>query len=489
MGNSQFSNRGSVSVALERGQYHAGETVKGYIQVQSNGEMQCTDLIAHFHGEVRTVVNYTRQYEERYEENGQMKTKMITTRHTAYQREYIVEESRYVARFANGVAPPGMYQFPFQFQLHPSLPSSVYVEGYDNASIMYGVEVRLARPGIFKHDLVHRSMFDLIAQVPHPITPDYTIDRQNITCCCCFGKGSVTMSSALEQNAFRANEPINVRVQFENQSSSEVQRIEVEVHEDVYFTAMGERERKVRTIASASLPEAIPAGGGFGENLGTQHKMVQIRLPPFNHCTLRSRLLTITHCVRVRAITPFGITNPSIDLQVTLHRSGLVQAAFSPPLHEGEELGFVELLPYQPDLNAMQSPFATDLAPSAPVAPWHDGAAPQQQQMVQPQMAQQAMGQPQMAQQAQPQMAQPQIAQPQMAQAMGQPHMAQQEPDQPAHQMSLQAIGQPQMAQPMPLAQAMPVAQAAPAYAMQTDMTQPLIGGAAAMPPSGGAAM
>lgn len=485
MGNSQFSGRGSVSVALERGQYHAGESVKGYIQVQSNGEMQCTDLIAHFHGEVRTVVHYTRTYEERYEENGEWKTKTITTHHTAFQREYIVEESRYVARFANGVAPPGMYQFPFQFNLHPSLPSSVYVEGHDNASIMYGVEVRLVRPGIFKPDLVHRTMFDLIAHVPHPITPDYTIDRQDVNCCCCFGKGSVTMSAALEQNAFRANEPVNVRVQFENQSSSEVQRIDVEVHEDVYFTAMGEGERKVRTIASATLPESIPAGGGFGENLGTDHKLVNIRLPPFNHCTLRSRLLTITHCVRVRAITPFGITNPSIDLPVTLHRSGLAQAAFSPPLHEGEELGFGEIMAYHPDSNAMQSPFALDFAPSAPVAPWHDGEAPQQQQMAQPQMAQQAMGQPQMAQPAigQPQMAQFAMGQPQMAQpAMGQPQMAQPAfGQQQMAQMAQPAMGQPQMAQ------AMPVAQAAPAYAMQTDMRQPLIGGAPAMPPSGGA--
>lgn len=198
------------------------------------------------------------------------------------------------------------------------------------------------------------------------------------------------MSAALERNAFRANEPITVRVQFENQSSEVVQKIEVDLEEMIKFTAHAQdygpvEGCKTETIASASLLEPIAPKGGFGQSMGTAPKVVSITLPPFKHCTLRSNLIEITHTVRVRAITGWGITNPELDLPVTLHRSGVVQAAFRPPLHQGE-MAFGALMPYQPDQNAMQSPYALKLAPSAAVMPW--GGAPQQQGMKQPQMAQ-----------------------------------------------------------------------------------------------------
>lgn len=482
MGNSNSGFQGSVQVALERRQYHAGDTVTGYVQVQATGELQATDLIAHLHGETRTCVHYTRTHTSHHTVNGKSQSRTHTTHHTAYQRFTFVAESRFVAKFADNKAPSGMYQFPFSFQLHPALPSSVYVEGRDHASIMYGVEVRLNRPGFFQPTLVHKAMFDMIAHVPHPVTPQYTMDKQAVNCCCCIGKGSIMMSAALERNAFRSNEPITVRIQLHNESSSEVQCIVVEVHEDAWFTAQGHRAHRARTIAEARLPEPIPAGGGFGENLGTDPKVVSIRLPPFNHCTLRSPLLSITHVVRVRADTPFGITNPSIDLPVTLHRSGLVQAAFAPPLHDGEEFGFGAPIDYKPNPSAMHSPIPVELTPSAPVAPWIDQPAPVQEQMdggwapaaeapgvvraiaVDSQALQQ-QGNIEFSQQA---LQQPGAYEPSMQQLSSNQYSGEPYPSIP-------------LAKAMPVAQAysgsaqMPVAQATPTYRQQADLKQPLM--------------
>jgi len=394
--------QGTVEVALERGQYRAGDVVKGYVLVQAHGMMECTDLIVNLNGETRTCAAYNESVtKEKKVGDGPpiIETEQIPRK--AWQRQTFVTETRYIARFMNSMLPPGTYEFPFEFQLHPALPSSVFLEpgvnfdGESHASIMYGVEVQLTRPGFLQPTLGYKTAFDLIAQVPHPITPQYTIDKQGVSCCFCIGKGSITLSAALEFNAFRADEMVNVRIQIHNASETTVQGIVVEVHEDAWFTAiLGnhriKRAQKIRILAEAKLPESIQPKGGFGEAFGTEPKVVSIRLPPFSHCTLKSQRLTITHRVRVRADTPYDYTSPSIDLPVTLHRSNVVQAAFAPPRHEGEDVDFAPAIAYNPNPNAMQSPIAMDSKPSAPVAPQgFEGEAPPPQQM----MAQQAMQQ------------------------------------------------------------------------------------------------
>jgi len=394
--------QGTVEVALERGQYRAGDVVKGYVLVQAHGMMECTDLIVNLNGETRTCAAYNESVtKEKKVGDGPpiIETEQIPRK--AWQRQTFVTETRYIARFMNSMLPPGTYEFPFEFQLHSALPSSVFVEPgvrfneantfeESHASIMYGVEVQLTRPGFLQPTLGYKTAFDLISQVPRPITPAYTIDKQAVNCCCCIGKGSITLSAALQFNAFRANEMINVRIQMNNESETTVSGIVVEVLETVHIAAMGKHATRFRVIAEVKLPESILPKGGFGEAFGTEPQFVSIRLPPFNHCTLKSQLLTITHSVRVRADTPFGITNPSIDLPVTLHRSDVVQAAFAPPRHEGEDVDFAPAIAYNPNPNAMQSPIAMDSKPSAPVAPQgFEGEAPPPQQM----MAQQAMQQ------------------------------------------------------------------------------------------------
>mmetsp|Transcript_110403 Transcript_110403/g.191397 ORF Transcript_110403/g.191397 Transcript_110403/m.191397 type:complete len:426 (+) Transcript_110403:89-1366(+) len=371
MGSSASNSHAQIEVALERPQYHAGDMLTGYVQVVVQSQMSCTELYARFHGEVRTEVHYTTQrtYEERLP-NGEVRTRTETEHRTAYDTQQLVEERRLVAYFPQKVVSPGLYQFPFQFMLHPSLVSSCLVPGHNNAGVFYGVEVQLHRPNIFKHDLVHRSFFDLVAHVPHPITPAILFDRKGVNCCCCISKGNVSLGAHLQQNAFRANEPIVVIIQFENASTAEVRHINVELKERIHFVAEGHCDTKLHTLASTFLP-AVPPSEGFGDWNGTPPVQVQLQVPPVQHCSLRTTLLQVDHFVEIRAQTPFGITNPTIDLPVTLHRSPAVVSMMNAMTqHPANQVPLAPLAQYHLNPDALASPGEIQMQqPSAPVAP------------------------------------------------------------------------------------------------------------------------
>jgi len=366
MGQTASVSNGSICVALQKGQYTAGNTITGYVQVSVNSQMACGELYAILFGETRTKVHYTTTRTIREGDT----TRTVTEHHTAHDRRRLVEDRRTIAIFPGGFVNPGLYQFPFQFALHPSLPSSVDVwKGSDHAKNFYGVEVLLNRPGIFHRDLVHATYFDLIANVPHPIVPQWTSDVQRVNCCCCFPRGEIELGAALEKNAFRACEAVNVRCQIYNNASVEVQRIVVCLRERTQFRAHGHHTTAYLCLAQQSLP-GVPPGGGFGDRLGTPPTVVSLFLPAvFPHCSLRTPLLQVEHYVEVRADTPFGVNNPSVILPVTLHRSGETMA-FAPMDPHPEDIIHVEApVAYNPVATAMASPGAIPEQPLVAVMP------------------------------------------------------------------------------------------------------------------------
>lgn len=383
MGNSAASSHASVHVALERGQYHAGEVVRGYVQVQVQSQFSCTDLYAIFHGDAETTVH---SEETEWEGSGENR-RQVTRHHVHHARERLVEDVRLVAKFMGGCAAPGLYQFPFEFALHPMLPSSAFVSGNDHAAIAYGVEVHMVRPGFFNRDLVHRTFIDLIANVPHPITPEMVHDNPTVNFCCCFNRGSVDLGAALEKNAFCANENVVVNFQMSNNSSSEVQDIRIDLKERIHLHAQGRHSHKTHTLASHVV-------GGVRPGASVPPNLVNLILPPaFMHCSLQTGILQIEHYVEVKGETPFCVDNPSVKLPVTVHRSPLV-ALQMPAMHAQDQMQRVMPVPYQLDPNAMLSPVAVPVQAAPAVAPITAQAmqmAPQQSQMTPGQPPQQPL--------------------------------------------------------------------------------------------------
>jgi len=381
MGNGASNSSGRVDVCLEKLQYHAGETVNGYVQVNVQHAMTCSNVYAILKAEVRTCVQYTEQVSRTERDSeGRESTRSEAVHHTAHGHETILEDKRLVAQFPSGGANPGFYQFPFSFQLHPALPSSANVGGSDYAQLSYGIEVHLERPGIFQRDLVQRTYFDLVARVPHAIVGTRALDEQNVKCCCCVHRGSMQLSANLEKNAYCASEAVQVIVELQNRSSLEARSLNVELLETISFRAQGHPSTRSNRLAATTLPPVAP-----GATLPATH--VVLRLPPhFNHCSLQTGILQISHHVEVRADTPCCNTNPALKLPATLYRSPVVMAFQAPPsVPQHETVHFVQAMPYAPSSAAMSSPASLPVIQAQAVVPSTAQAlqyAPMQQPMV-----------------------------------------------------------------------------------------------------------
>mmetsp|Transcript_88926 Transcript_88926/g.194868 ORF Transcript_88926/g.194868 Transcript_88926/m.194868 type:complete len:391 (-) Transcript_88926:293-1465(-) len=373
MGNSSSSSNASLSIALEKVQFRAGEAVRGYVQVHVTAPISCTNVYAKLEGEVRTKVVYTTSHTTR-DSRGHSHTR--STRHTAHQRSSIVTENLCVATFP-GEAAPGLYQFPFQFVLHPSLPSSTNLPDSfgDSACLAYSVAVVLERPGFTTSNLVSRAMLEVNEAIPRAITPARATDVKIVNLACCIPRGDMQLTGSLSHNAFCGNEAVLLQVELDNRSSEDIDCIAIELKEYISFRANSHSSSRQNILAATRLP-------GLAAGSKMPNTSVSLTLPPsFANSTLRTQLLTISHVVEVRADTPCCKSNPALQLPVTLYRAPEVAAFVVPPqLHQGEEISYAQPVPYHPNSNAMGSPILVQASVVNPAPPTMlEASAPPQQ--------------------------------------------------------------------------------------------------------------
>jgi hypothetical protein len=99
MGNTSSSanhySHGDISVAVERGQYMAGEVVRGYVNFDVTGRLKASDLSLKFDGMTKTVVHYTRTHSSGSGSNHTT----TTTHHWARQQETLVSQQAVLATY------------------------------------------------------------------------------------------------------------------------------------------------------------------------------------------------------------------------------------------------------------------------------------------------------------------------------------------------------------------------------------------------------
>jgi len=354
MGNSASNSSANVAVSLEKQFYRAGEVVKGYVQVEVRSKMACKNVYAKFSGEVITAVRYT---------TGSGDNRRT---HTAHQTNPVVGETLCVASFP-GDAEPGLYQFPFQFTLHPSLPSSARSGwGGNEGSLIYGVGVQLERPGFMQWDLVNRTIFEVASAPPPTSAPMQKMDIQDVNMCCCIPKGNMELNSSLPFTVLAGQQAMQLQVSVKNPSSQDISKVAVELVEKVWLSANG-HTTDARSVLVATNLQGIPAGSNM-------EQVVPLGLPPsFPNSTTDTAIMKVSHHIEVRADTPCCITNPALVLPVTLCKPLQVSAFASglpgPVGGDQQAIPFVQALPYQPNASAMGSPIvvqATVVQSSSP---------------------------------------------------------------------------------------------------------------------------
>lgn len=320
MGNQSSISSASISIATDKLQYIAGETVEGYVEVNVVETTSASELFVIFEGKAKTCVGYDVQVVKnmRHKHGPGVDDKVTERRHARRQREVISKEIL-VASFSGGTIQPGRYQFKFAFALPGDLPGSCHVKRNDHyGEISYYLKVKMNRPGITKKNLVARAMVNLDSKAPE-ISEITVEDESQVNTCCCFNNGVMTLKCTVPQDVFNAGEEMEVHVDLDNSSTKPAGKIHLQMVEKVFIQAQGHKQMMNEVLASRQAEGCAPrASRSFS---------TMFAAPPAERMRQSSPLdfgdmIRVSHVLVVQATTGPFISNPSIRIPIYGRRMG-----------------------------------------------------------------------------------------------------------------------------------------------------------------------
>ena len=114
----------TIGIQTEKINYVAGSTVKGrvYLNVNDRNGVKASSLNIRCLGEEKVVIHYK---QERYEYRGNERIQAGYTDHFDRKSSTIFHIDVSIASFNGGRIYSGQYEYPFQFVLPETLPSSM----------------------------------------------------------------------------------------------------------------------------------------------------------------------------------------------------------------------------------------------------------------------------------------------------------------------------------------------------------------------------
>eukprot|EP00820_Chromera_velia_P005014 Cvel_17944.t1-p1 / transcript=Cvel_17944.t1 / gene=Cvel_17944 / organism=Chromera_velia_CCMP2878 / gene_product=Arrestin domain-containing protein A, putative / transcript_product=Arrestin domain-containing protein A, putative / location=Cvel_scaffold1459:141-1509(-) / protein_length=432 / sequence_SO=supercontig / SO=protein_coding / is_pseudo=false len=272
-----------MGIRLNQETYVAGDTVQGTVYCQCSKETPVSCIRVELQGKETT-------YLEWQEEVGSGDSKHLERR-SARDQQVFLKISLPVFSPANGLLPPGQYEFPFQVQLPSDLSSSLTFlhegrsqhnvsrepgRGYDKQSFEIGYKAgvflvaphgdwkqvfELKNPSkkdtlMCKTDLRVLALPKNVERIPsHFVEPD----TQNVNACCCINRGFVCLGAKSDPVLLQPGQVFSAQVAFKNQSTVNLESLEVVVKQHVKIKAQGKKGEVKTEVGEVRVP---------GEKLG-----------------------------------------------------------------------------------------------------------------------------------------------------------------------------------------------------------------------------
>jgi len=289
-----------------------GTTVSGTVYLSCTKQISATVLQLAVVGREVTAVRYTHT-------SGSGKNKKRTNR-TAHGQHCLFLLRWDLAKFPDGEVQVGQYEFPFAFQLPAAnLPSTFcQSQGRSRCAVQYFLEARLSKPGWLTWDAVAYAPFAVVGLVPlvKSVEPTFIECHVPVTVCCCIGKGSMDLKVAINKDAAVTGEPLEVLYEARNNTSVDVQAVNVKLVEYVYWTAGAHAK------ASAIPLEQIMPSQKLNEGekvIALEEDAVTMVVPKTFRADYRGNLVSCSHWLEVTLATKFGITNPTVRVPLRIY--------------------------------------------------------------------------------------------------------------------------------------------------------------------------
>jgi len=246
MGNSHSSS-GTLSIVIDPPQtpnasYIAGQTLSGSVYARSTNNIHAVRVEAYITGKERTRVRYT-ETETYRDVNGNNQTRQ----HVRYRN---AERSIYRVNVNLGqvehVQAGAQFRFPFQIQLPPDLPSSMYMArngGYSKIDYKFKAHVG----GRHKVEQLFNVISTPLSMQPVPnLIPPIIKD---VHVCCCFNMGTITMGAHIANTRIGRGETAIIDFACKNESRQHITSVAVDVQQEVHWSAGHHREYSTTVIS------------------------------------------------------------------------------------------------------------------------------------------------------------------------------------------------------------------------------------------------
>jgi hypothetical protein len=252
-----------------------------------------------------------------------------------------------------GVIEKGQYEYPISFFVPTGSPATMVVGGgRDKGRVVYNLYVWLDRPGMMKWDV--KNEIQLTVKVPAPTQQriPHWIEPANvdIKSCFCFSRGNILAGAVVESAVASKGSTMWVNYALENQSSSAVKAIEINLNQHtrvkanhrgganhgipthmhgtsnfIVFTARMTPEEAgldLKALNSSQKEEASTeqwsALGRLRETLQAGKLQKKFDILASATESYQGSIIQVTHTLSVKICTPFGTASPTITCPIRI---------------------------------------------------------------------------------------------------------------------------------------------------------------------------
>ena len=333
----------TIGVRLDRTACEAGGTLSGrvYLSVQTNIASMRSRKPTRASGihlvlsgdEMTKVIRY------RHEGEGDQRERR---RYVHNDTNTLIQMDVPLATFPDGVVRGGQYEYPFEWPIPDTLPSSMHMEkGESSCEISYQVTAYLAGSGqgFLSQDYSSSTGLIIFGQSSDQSQNSIEMDPEIFPLkSCCFSRGSLKFGWDADRTVGAPGAVVNVGVVGKNDSVLDVQ-LRARIMETVEWRSSGgHQERREQVLSDAllntdnflnwnRLPELPSRAQRRRENpyeslSDLQRVSAQLRIPLDANDTYYGSLINVRHILVVRAVMPDGccVNYPESSVAVKIQR-------------------------------------------------------------------------------------------------------------------------------------------------------------------------
>lgn len=206
---------------------------------------------------------------------------------------------------------PGMYVYPFKFELDENLPGSfIFKKGNASGKIIYKLKAEVARPGMFQSNVKNTAIVPIITKMPGLIQKMQATKEANVTRMCCIDMGDIRCSAILDKNAYSPGDVAHLVISIDNTSSDvSLKHVSFKLTNHVQIRSGSYAVTQAETACKNQAP-GIPKGD-------TAHIDITVDLPRHLTATTSGSLISSLYLFDVVMSVPCS-TDIVMSLPVTI---------------------------------------------------------------------------------------------------------------------------------------------------------------------------